>query len=141
MQVQAYLNFDGRCEEAIEFYRRALGAEVEMIMHYKDSPEKPQPGMYPPGSENKILHSSFRVGDTTIMASDCECEGRPTFQGISLAITPPTVAIAEKLFAALGDGGKVQMPMTKTFFSPSFGMVADRFGVSWMVYVAPAQSR
>src|SRR2546430_868365 len=123
MQVQAYLNFDGRCEEAIEFYRRAVGAEVEMIMRFKDNPEKPQPGTCAPAPDNKVMHSSFRVGDTTIMASDCECKGRPAFQGISLAITPPTVAAAEKLFAALGDGGKVQMPMTKTFFSPSFGMV------------------
>jgi len=134
MQVQPYLNFDGRCEEALEFYRKALGAEVAMLMRFKDNPE-PQPGMTSPGSENKVMHASFRIGDSTIMASDGRCTGQSKFQGITLSLQPSTVAEAEKLFAALGDGGQVQMPLTKTFFSPSFGMVADRFGVSWMVVV------
>ena len=135
--VQPYLSFDGRCEEAVEFYRRALGAEVTMLMRFKDSPEPPQPGMCPPGSGDKVMHASFRIGDTTVMASDGRCEGRPSFQGFSLSLTVPSETEAERLFAALGDGGQVQMPLTKTFFSPRFGMVADRFGVSWMVYVQP----
>lgn len=137
MQVTPYLAFNGRCEEAIEFYRRTLGAEAIMQMRYKDSPEPPPPGMVPPGSENKIMHASLRIGDTTVMASDGACQGQPSFQGFSLSLTASSQAEADRLFAALGDGGQVQMPLTKTFFSPRFGMVADRFGVSWMVYVEP----
>jgi PhnB protein len=136
MQVQSYLFFEGRCEEAVEFYRSKLGAEVTMLMRYKESPEPAQPGMVPPGSENKVMHTSFRIGETTVMASDGRCLGKPSFQGFSLSLTVPNVAEAERLFAALGEGGQVQMPLTKTFFSPRFGMVADRFGVSWMVIVA-----
>ena len=138
MQVQSYLFFDGRCEEALEFYRTKLGAEVTMLMRFKDSPEPHQPGMVPPGSESKVMHSSFRIGDTTLMASDGRCLGKPSFQGFALSLTVPSDAEAERLFAALGAGGQVQMPMTKTFFSSRFGMVADRFGVSWMVLVAAA---
>jgi PhnB protein len=137
MQVQCYLFFDGRCEEAIEFYKSKLGAKVEMLMRFKDSPEPAQPGMVPPGAENKVMHSCIRIGDTAVMASDGRCMGKPSFQGFSLSLTPPDVAEAERLFAALGDGGQVRMPLAKTFFSPRFGMVADRFGVSWMVVVAP----
>jgi PhnB protein len=137
MLVQPYLFFDGRCEEALEFYRRTLRAEVTMLMRFKDSPEPHQPGMVPPGSENKVMHASFRIGDSTLMASDGRCLGKPNFQGFALSITVPNDAEAERLFAALGDGGQVQMPMAKTFFSSRFGMVADRFGVSWMVIVAP----
>jgi PhnB protein len=135
MQIQPYLFFDGRCEEAIKFYRKALGAEVSMLVRIKDSPEPPQPGMCPPGSENKVMHAAFRVGETTLMASDGRCSGKPVFQGFSLSLTAPNEAEAERLFAALGDGGQVQMPLAKTFFSPRFGMVADRFGVSWMIIV------
>jgi len=134
--VQAYLFFDGRCEEAIEFYRRALGAEVNMLMRFKDSPEPPRPGMCPPGSDNKVMHASFRIGETTVMASDGRCTGKPSFQGFSLSLTVSTEAEADRLFAALADGGQVQVPLAKTFFSPRFGMVADRFGVLWMILVA-----
>lgn len=137
MQVQPYLFFDGRCDEAIEFYRSALGAEVTGLMRFKDSPEPPQPGMVPPGAENKLMHASFRIGDTTVMASDGRCLGRPNFQGFSLSLTAPDDAEAERLFASLAEGGQVQMPLTKTFFSSRFGMVADRFGMSWMIIVAP----
>jgi PhnB protein len=136
MQVQPYLFFDGRCEEAVEFYRKALGAEVTMLMRFKDSPEPPQPGMVPPGSENKVMHATLRIADGTVMASDGRCQGRPSFQGFSLSISVPDEAKAEKLFASLAEGGQVQMPLTKTFWSPRFGMVADRFGVSWMINVA-----
>jgi PhnB protein len=136
MQVQPYLNFDGRCEEAVEFYRSALGAEVTMLMRFKDSPEPHQPGMIPPGAEDKIMHMSFRIGDTTLLASDCHCTGKPSFQGFSLSLTAPDDAKAERLFASLADGGQVQLPLTKTFFASSFGVVTDRFGVSWTIYVA-----
>jgi PhnB protein len=134
--VQPYLFFDGRCEEALEFYRRALGAEVTMIMRFKDSPEPHQPGMCPPGSENKVMHASFGIGQAMLMASDGRCEGHPGFEGFSLSLTVSRETEAERLFAALADGGQVRMPLTKTFFSPKFGMVADRFGVGWMIHVA-----
>ena len=139
MLVQPYLCFDGRCEEALEFYRGALGAEVEFLMRFKDNPEKEtcDPNMAAPGSEDKVMHSTVRVGDSVFMASDGRCSGQAKFDGFSLSLTVSNEAEAEKRFAALSDGGKVQMPLAKTFFSPSFGMVADRFGVSWMVYVAP----
>jgi len=135
MLVQSYLFFDGRTEEAIEFYKKALGAKVEMVMRYKEAPEAPPPGMVPPGSENKVMHSSFRIGETVVMASDGNCTGKPAFKGFSLSITVANEGEADRVFAALSDGGQVQMPLGKTFFSPKFGMVADRFGVSWMVIV------
>jgi PhnB protein len=135
MQVQPYLFFDGRCEEALDFYRAALGAEVTMLMRFRDSPEPPPPGMVPPGAEGKVMHAAFRVGDATVMASDGRCGGNPAFQGVSLSLTVPDEAAAERTFAALAEGGQVQMPLDRTFFSPRFGMVADRFGVSWMVVV------
>jgi len=136
MYIQSYLFFEGRCEEAIDFYRETLGAEVTMMMRYKDSPEPPPPDTLPPGSEDKIMHASFRIGDTTVMASDGMCSGQPGFQGISLALTVPNEAEADRVFAALADGGQVRMPLAKTFFSPRFGMLADRFGTSWMIVVA-----
>ena len=134
MQVQPYLFFEGRCHEALEFYRKVLGAEVTALMRYKDSPD---PTMVQPGSEDKVMHASFRVGETTVMASDGRCGGNPSFQGFALSLTVANEAEAERLFAAIADGGQVIMPLTTTFFSPRFGMTTDRFGVSWMVYVAP----
>src|SRR4030095_10150092 len=136
MKVEAYLFFDGRCEEAVEFYKKALDAEVTMLMRFKDSPEPQQPGMVPPGSENKIMHVSFRIVDSTVMASDGRCTGQTNFQGFSLSLTVANDTEAERKFAALAEGGQVQMPLTKTFWSPRFGMVADRFGVGWMISVA-----
>ena len=135
MVIQPYLFFDGRCEEALNFYKSALGAEVTRLMRYRESPEPPAPGMIPPGSENKVMHASFQIGETTVMASDGRCQGKATFQGFSLSLTVRSVAEADQLFSLLADGGQVQMPLTKTFFSPRFGMVADRFGVSWMIIV------
>ena len=132
MKLQPYLFFEGRCEEAIEFYRRALGAEVTALMRSKDSPD---PSMRLPGAEDKIIHASLRIGDLTVMASDGRCRGNPTFQGFSLALTVPDRAAADRLVSALAEGGQVQMPLAETFFSPAFGMVSDRFGVSWMVVV------
>lgn len=135
MLVEPYLFFDGRCEEALEFYRKTIGAKVEALMRFKDSPEPAPPGMLAPGSENKVMHALFRIGNTAVMASDGNCLGKPSFQGFSLALMAANEAEAERLFAALGDGGQAQMPMAKTFFSTRFGMLADRFGVSWMVLV------
>lgn len=137
MQVHSYLKFEGRCEEALEFYRNALGAEVLMISRFQDIPDPKPPGMVRPETENKVLHSSFRVGETILLATDGECSGKPDFQGISLSITADNEAAADRLYAALADGGQVKMPLSKTFFSPRFGMLADRFGVPWMVYVQP----
>ena len=135
--VQPYLFFNGNCEEAVEFYRKALGAEVEMMMRFKESPEPPQPGMVPPGFENKIMHASFRVGGTTLMASDgCSTE-KANFQGFSLSLSVANEAEADRAFAALADGGQVKMPLAKTFWSPRFGMLEDRFGVGWMISVTP----
>jgi PhnB protein len=136
MQVQTYLFFDGRCEEALEFYQKALGAKLEMLKRFSESPEPARPGMVPPGAEHKVMHASFRLGDAVVMASDGRCLGRPEFRGFSLSLSVATAAEAERLFAALAEGGQVQMPLTKTFYSPLFGMVADRFGVGWMVLVA-----
>ncbi len=134
--VQPYLTFGGRCQEALDFYTKALGAKVEVVMKFKDSPEPPPPGMLPPGFEDKIMHSSFRVGQTTVMASD-GCEKNSSFSGFSLALAVKTEADADRAFAALAEGGTIQMPLNKTFWSPKFGMLTDRFGVAWMVNVVP----
>ena len=135
MQLTPYLDFNGRCEEAIGFYRKALNAEVTMLMRFKDNPE-PSPNCESPGSAEKIMHASLRIGDSTLMASDGRCTGMTKFQGVSLSFAVPSDAAAEKAFAALSDGGQVCMPLAKTFFSSKFGMVTDRFGVMWMVMVS-----
>ncbi len=132
MQVQPYLFFAGRCEQAIEFYRSALGAKVEMLKRWKESPD---PQMCAPGFEDKVMHASLSIGDTTLMASDGPDAKSGNFQGFSLSVSVADEAEADRRFAALGEGGKVLMPLGKTFFSPRFGMVTDRFGVSWMVIV------
>lgn len=133
MQVQPYLNFDGRCEEAVNFYVKAIGAKQEFLMRVGESPEGPPPGMKVP--PEKIMHASFRIGESVIMASDCYCAGQPKFQGVTLSISVKDEAEADRVFNALADGGKVQMPLSKTFFSPRFGMVEDKFGLGWMVLV------
>lgn len=135
MKVQPYLFFDGRCQEAIDFYQQALGARVEMLMHFKDSPEPPPPGCLAPGSEHKVMHASLRIGDTEVMASDGMNSGKPEFRGFCLSVTAKDAADADAKFNALAAGGQVQQPLTQTFFSPRFGMVQDRFGVGWMVIV------
>lgn len=134
MTIQPYLSFEGRCEEAIEFYKSAVGAQVTALMRFKECPES-QCG---PGQEDKVMHSALRIGDSEVLASDGMCKGAASFSGIALTLSVPDESTANRYFDALGDGGQVQMPLTRTFFSPSFGMVADRFGVSWMVIVAPA---
>ena len=131
--VQPYLFFDGRTEEALEFYKTAIGAKVEMLMRFKENPDQPDPSHMPPNSGEKVMHAAFRVGDTQVLASDGNCAGKPSFQGFGLALNAKDDAEAEKLFAAVGKGGQVQMPMAKTFFASRFGMVADKFGIMWMV--------
>jgi len=135
MKVEPYIFFEGRCEEALEFYKKVLGAEVTMLLRYSDSPEPVPAGMVPPGSEQKIMHCGFRIGDSTLNGSDGNCLGKPVFQGFSLTVTVPDVAKCNTVFAALAEGGEVKMPLSKTFFSPQFGMVTDKFGVGWMVIV------
>jgi PhnB protein len=132
--VQPYLFFDGCCEEALNFYKTAVGAEVVSINRFKDSPEGAGcPGMSP----DKIMHAMFAIRGSIILASDGQCTGKPSFAGFALSITARDVADAEKLFGALSQGGRVEMPLAETFFSPRFGMLADKFGVFWMIYVAP----
>lgn len=133
--IQPYLFFGGRCDEAIEFYRKALGAEVEMLMRYSESPDPPPPGMLQPGFEDKVMHATLRIGEAILMTSD-GCGDEVSFDGFRLSLTMPSEADAGRVFAALSDGGEVQMALTKTFWSPCFGMVTDRFGVGWMVTVA-----
>ena len=135
MNVQPYLFFDGKCDEALEFYKKAIGAEVKTLMRWKDSPDK---SMCTAENADKVMHSQFNLGGTTVMASDGRNTGKPTFQGFALSIIAKTEAEADKLFGNLAAGGQVQMAMHKTFFSPRFGMVADKFGVGWMVLVQSA---
>jgi PhnB protein len=132
MQVQPYLFFDGRCDEALDFYKKTVGADVKMLMRFKDSPD---PAMCTGASADKVMHAQFQIGDTAVLASDGRCQGQPKFDGFALAISAKSEADADKMFAALGDGGQVTMPMAKTFFSPRFGMLADKFGVQWMILV------
>ncbi|RPI09751.1 MAG: VOC family protein [Zetaproteobacteria bacterium] len=138
MQIQPYLFFDGRCEEAIRFYRNALGADGEMLLRFKDSPDAPPPGTIPPGSDNKVMHASLRIGSCTVMASDGCCSGQPAFHGFSLSLAVASEAEADRVFSPLADGGTVRMPLGRTFWSPRFGMLTDRFGVGWMVGVSSA---
>ena len=132
--IEPYLFFNGRCDEAIAFYQKTLGAEVQMLMRFKESPDQ---AACPPGMGDKVMHANLRVGGTSVMVSDGGCAGPLKFEGFALCIAAPDEASAEGWFAALGEGGRVEMPLTKTFFSPRFGMVADRFGVVWMVLVEP----
>ena len=137
MQTQIYLFFDGRLDEALTFYKKTLGIEVEMLMRFKENPEAAKhPEACPPGSEDKIMHSCFKLGDQRVMASDGYAKGNPEFKGFCLSLSVKTEGEADKLFAALGEGGKVEMPLMKTFFSPKFGMLQDKFGVGWMVLVS-----
>ncbi len=134
MQVQSYLFFDGRCEEAIDFYKKTLGAEVGMLMRWKDSPDK---SMCTPSNENKVMHASLKIGESRVMASDGRNTGNPEFKGFALSLNAKDEADADRLFNSLSAGGNVMMPLGKTFFSPRFGMTTDKFGVNWMVIVEP----
>ena len=128
--VQPYIFFDGKCEEALDFYKGAIGAKVEMMMRFKEAPDQTN---IPAGSGDKVMHAAFRVGETQVLASDGHSTGKPVFQGFGLALNAKTDAEAEKLFGAVGKGGQVLQPLTKTFFASKFGMVADKFGIMWMV--------
>jgi PhnB protein len=130
--VQSYLFFNGRCEEALAFYEKAIGAQVQMKMRFSENPDPPEPGTIPPDHEDKIMHASFQVGDTVLMASD-GCGNEQGFGGFCLSLTVPNEEQAAQCFAALADGGSVTMPLGKTFWSPCFGIVQDRFGIGWMV--------
>ena len=130
MTVQPYLFFDGKCEEAIEFYKGAIGAKVDMMMRYKESPDQSH---LPPNSADKVMHAAFKVGDTQVLASDGHCAGKPSFQGFGLTLNAKSDAEADKLFTNVGKGGQVVQPLAKTFFASKFGMVTDRFGIMWMV--------
>lgn len=134
--IQPYLFFDGKCEEALNFYTKAIGAKVDVLMRFKDAPEGNAAcpdGTKPPG--DKVMHANFRVADTVLMASDGNCEGKSKFQGFSLSLSVQTEDEAKSKFAALAEGGQIIMPLNKTFFSPSFGMVTDKFGLCWMVII------
>lgn len=128
--VQPYLFFDGKCEEALEFYKGAIGAKVDMMMRFKEAPDQSQ---MQPNTGEKVMHAAFHVGTTQVLASDGHCAGKPSFQGFGLALNAKNDAEAEKLFTAVGKGGQVLQPLTKTFFASKFGMVADKFGIMWMV--------
>lgn len=135
MRIQPYLSFNGRCEEALNFYRDQLGAEILVLMRFKESPEPPPEGTLPAGMQDKVMHSSIRIGDSEILATDGDCSATAGFQGISLTLSVADEAEARRRFEALASGGQVTMPLGRTFFSPSFGIVKDRFGVTWMVIV------
>ena len=133
MPILPYLFFDGRCDEAIEFYKNALGAKIEMLMRWKDNPDK---SMCTPNNQDKVMHSQFSIGDARVMASDGRNTGKPEFKGFALSLNAKDEADANRMFNALSNGGQVIMALAKTFFSPCFGMVVDKFGVQWMVIVA-----
>lgn len=139
MNVQPYLFFEGRCDEALDFYTNALGTRVDMLMRNREAPEPPPPGMLPPGSEDKVMHASFRVGDTEVMLSDGRCSGSAKFDGFALSIEAVDEADARRKFDAMVAGGQVTMPLGRTFWSPCFGMLKDRFGVHWMITVPMPQ--
>lgn len=139
MTLEPYLFFNGRCEEAMAFYTQAIGAEVSFQMRMSEAPDQPPPGAVPAGFENKIMHANLRIGAMTLMVSDGNSNMQPSFKGFSLSLGVADAAEAERKFNALAQGGKVTMPLGKTFWSPCFGMLEDRFGVGWMVIVPPAE--
>jgi PhnB protein len=134
MPIQPYLFLEGRCDEAIEFYKSVFGAKVDMLMRWKDSPDK---SMCTPANENKVMHASVTIGDSRVMVSDGRNSGSPKFEGFALSVNAKDEADADRMFDALANGGQVTMAMSKTFFSPRFGMVADKFGMHWMIVVEP----
>ncbi len=132
--ITPYIFLSGRCEEALNFYRDALGAQIDVIMRYNESPEPIPPGMLQEGFETKVMHSSFRIGGNLMMASD-GCDDKSTLHGFKLALSVASEEEAHKAFNALANGGTIEMPLTATFWSPFYGMVKDRFHVKWMVMV------
>ena len=138
MKVQTYLFFEGRSEEALEYYRRTLAAQIGTVMRFRDNPDDPNHTMFPPGAADMIMHAEMTIGGTTIFLSDGRCSGNTAFGGMSLTLVVETTDEAESLFRALAEAGQVRMPIQKTFFSPAFGMVTDTFGLGWMIYTASA---
>jgi PhnB protein len=134
MLLQPYLFFDGHCEEAAQFYEKAVGAKVGRLIRFKDSPD---PSLGGSTDSNKVMHMTLQIGDQMIMASDGQCQGSQKYEGFALSLTVESEAEADRRFSALAEGGHVSQPLIKTFFSPRFGMVTDRFGVSWMIHAAP----
>jgi len=134
MDVQPYLVFEGRCDEAIEFYKKAIDAKVDMLMRFKDAPDQ---SMVTPGNQDKVMHAAIRAGNTQLLMSDGHCTGNPNFSGIALALSTASDTDAERVFNALAVGGVVNVALTKTFFAKRFGMLVDKFGVGWMV-LSPA---
>jgi len=135
MDVQTTLNFYGRTEEAVAFYGRAVDAETLFLLRFRDRPDYAQSR---PGLEDKIFHATLRLGATLVMASDCGCEHSPSeaaFAGFSLALRVETPEKAERFFNALSEGGQVQIPMRETFFATRYGIVVDRFGLSWKIMI------
>ena len=135
--VGSYLFFSGRCEEALEFYKQAAGATVDFMMRFNESPDPVPSGMLQAGFENKVMHASFRIGETTIMASD-GCDDKSTFSAFRLALTVHAEADDRRVFDALAAGGRIDMLLAKTFWSPCYGMLTDKFNVGWMVIVPGA---
>jgi PhnB protein len=133
MNVQPYLFFDGKCDEALEFYKAAVGAQPKMLMRFKEAPDQ---SMISPGAENKVMHAQVQIGDATVLMSDGRNTGNTNFKGFALTITAKNESEADKIFNALAAGGQITMPLGKTFFSPRFGVLTDKFGVGWMVLVA-----
>src|SRR5690606_29203980 len=136
--IVPYLFFGGHCEDALSFYKDAVGAQIEMILRFSDSPEPPPPGAIPANYDNKIMHASFRIGSSQVMASD-GCGEQSTMNGFALSIIPASKEDATRMFNALADGGTITMPLGETFFSPCFGMLKDRFGMEWMIAMQPAE--
>ncbi len=139
IEIQPYLFFEGRCDEAIALYREVLGAEVQFLMRYGEGPEAPPPGMLPPGSEHKVMHATLQIGQSVVMVSDGMCSGKTGFSGFKLSFNVADAAAAERVFRALAEGGQVEMPLGATFWSPCFGMLEDRFGLGWMISVPGPQ--
>ena len=136
--IEPYLFFNGHCEEALAFYGTTLGAEVTFMMRYSDNPEATQPGMLASGFEDKIMHATFTIAGNTLMASD-NCDENTSFSGFKLSLSLPTQAETERAFNLLAEGGSIEMPLAKTFWSPSFGMLRDRFGLGWMISIEDQQ--
>ncbi len=134
-----YLFFAGRCDEALEFYKHALGATVAMLMRFNESPDATPEGMLQKGFENKVMHATVQIGKLTVMCSD-GCNDKSTFDGFRLALSLSSEDSCTGVFNSLAEGGKIDMPLSKTFWSPLYGMVTDKFGVGWMVMVPGEQS-
>lgn len=130
MHFSPYLNFDGHCKEAIEFYAELLGGEIVFMSTFAEAPDDED---ISPGLKDKIMHAQLKIGDQVIMASDASPENYAIPQGIHITIGVDTPEEAERIYEALSEGGSVQMPLEETFWAKRFAMFSDRFGIPWMV--------